>query len=320
MPEAAGDASTFQIHTVQPYDLACVDREDSEHPFDLFHGFYLACAYPCLGAAQIGGRPVVASIRGIDGFEFNDAMSMAVLKQASWITSVSSDSLVRASKLVDLSGRSSLIVNSIAGENVPKWQLAPENSGVVGTISAFRQKKNIPLLATAYSMIDKGLRRKLLLVGEFLRAAGSQDFEAASAFDGLADGLGITTEVERTGLLPHEEAVANLVRMRVFALSSDHEGLPNAILEAAAAGVPIVATAVDGVKDTFEANREALLVEPGDPQALASALSSVLADDSLALALSRGALQASARFTPERERDAYLSLYAKLIGCKVASA
>ena len=112
-----------------------------------------------------------------------------------------------------------------------------------------------------------------------------------------------------TGFVEHDRVLECMTQMRVFALPSNHEGLPNAVLEAAAVGVPIVATAVDGIKDVFEPGCEALLVPPRDPDALASALERVLGDDNLALALSQGALAAAARLTPDKERDSYLCLY-----------
>ena len=64
----------------------------------------------------------------------------------------------------------------------------------------------------------------------------------------------------------------------VFTLASAHEGLPVAVMEAFAAGLPVVATAVGGVPEQVVDGREGLLVPPGDHLALAEALVTVARD------------------------------------------
>ena len=76
----------------------------------------------------------------------------------------------------------------------------------------------------------------------------------------------------------------------VFALPSSTEGLSNALLEAMAAGLAVVATAVGGAVDLIEDGRSGRLVAPGHPIALRDALVAVLADP----ALRRGSAQARA--------------------------
>src|SRR5262249_28125858 len=84
--------------------------------------------------------------------------------------------------------------------------------------------------------------------------------------------------------------------MDVFVLSSREEGIPNALLEAMAAGRPSVATAVGGTPEVLEDGRTGWLVPAADPQALAGALARTLADP--ADAGRRGA--AARRATEER--------------------
>jgi glycosyltransferase involved in cell wall biosynthesis len=107
--------------------------------------------------------------------------------------------------------------------------------------------------------------------------------------------------------------------MRVFVLSSDHEGMPNAVLEAAASGMLIVATAVDGAKDLLTHGLSALLVAPGDRPALTEAITALLTDETLARTLGRTARAAVHRLTPAIERDHYVALYARLVAPAVRS-
>jgi glycosyltransferase involved in cell wall biosynthesis len=65
----------------------------------------------------------------------------------------------------------------------------------------------------------------------------------------------------------------------VSVLSSRHEGLPCSVVESLAAGVPVVATAVDGTPEVIRPGTNGDLVPPGDSAALARAVLAILADD-----------------------------------------
>jgi glycosyltransferase involved in cell wall biosynthesis len=98
----------------------------------------------------------------------------------------------------------------------------------------------------------------------------------------LADELSVRDHVDFAGYVTGE-ALASIYRTAdVFALpTSLPEGFPTVILEAMAAGLPIVTTAARGPADHLVEGRNALFVPPHDPPALASALSRLLADDGL---------------------------------------
>ena len=64
--------------------------------------------------------------------------------------------------------------------------------------------------------------------------------------------------------------------MDLLVLPTWREGFPNAILEAAASGVPVVTTLVTGARDAVQHNRTGLLVPPGDCPALAAAIEQLL--------------------------------------------
>src|SRR5207244_2659936 len=73
----------------------------------------------------------------------------------------------------------------------------------------------------------------------------------------------------------------------VAVLSSLSEGSPNALLEAMAANVPVVATKVGGVPEIVTDGESALLVRPGDAQSMAHALQRLLTEPGLAEALAK---------------------------------
>jgi len=93
-----------------------------------------------------------------------------------------------------------------------------------------------------------------------------------------------------------EDLPALYADLDVVALTSRNEGTPVCLLEAMAAGVPVVATAVGGVGDVVRHGETGLLVPPGDPGALAAAMAALLGDperrSSLGLAGRRAAYPA----------------------------
>ena len=98
------------------------------------------------------------------------------------------------------------------------------------------------------------------------------------------------------GWVSGDEKIGRLARADLFVLPSHGEGMPIAILEAMAVGLPIVATDVAGIPDMVRDGQEGLLVPPGDVPALAAAIASLLGDRELRRSIGG---RASARVTEE---------------------
>jgi glycosyltransferase involved in cell wall biosynthesis len=92
------------------------------------------------------------------------------------------------------------------------------------------------------------------------------------------------------------------------------EGMPNVVLEAMSLGTPVVATEVGGVPELIKDQESGLLVPASDPAALAGAVCSLWADPSLALYLARNALVRVQDYSPEKQTQRLLDLYAKVLG------
>lgn len=97
--------------------------------------------------------------------------------------------------------------------------------------------------------------------------------------------LGIQESVEFLGL--RADITDLLQKSWGFALPSRWEGMPNALLEAMACGLPCVATRVSGSEDIIEHDHNGLLVEPENPEEMALALRRILEDTDLALRLGK---------------------------------
>jgi|GEM_PF-1886099 len=295
-----------------------VRQLDERYAFDLFHGFFLSALYPCVAAASRPGRkrPIIASIRGSDVTNLLDAPFMrstilAGLRKATWITSVNQQYLDRVAQDVPIAGRASVIRNGIelpAGQT--PWRLAAANRGVVGTVGQFRKVKDIPLLVRAYARVAPALRQRLLLAGYFAPADASE----AQWTQRLIEEFDLDPQVTVTGRFEHGAVFEHLRAMHVYVQASAFEGLPNAVLEAASLGVPLVTTAVGGLVEILEDGVSALLTPHGDPASLGAAIARVLADDALAQRLAAGAQAVAAQLSVAHERAAWLALYAQLLG------
>jgi glycosyltransferase involved in cell wall biosynthesis len=111
--------------------------------------------------------------------------------------------------------------------------------------------------------------------------------------------------------LGHRDDVpARLADADVFVLPSRSEAFPNALLEAMAAGLPIVTSGVGGMLELVDDGRTGLLVPPGDPAALADRMCRLMSDATLASSLGRAAhVEAVTRYSFDRMVAAFEHIY-----------
>lgn len=111
-----------------------------------------------------------------------------------------------------------------------------------------------------------------------------------------------------------ERVAEHLRQADIFVLPSRSEGLSNALLEAMASGLPVVATSIPGNVDVITNGRDGLLVAVDDPEALASACAGLLADRSRREELGRAArMTVEARYSLDRVARDYRALYRTLV-------
>ena len=143
-----------------------------------------------------------------------------------------------------------------------------------------------------------------------LECAGSGD---ARAIERRAAQLGIADRVTLREWIDPAQRDELLARASVFVLPSHAEGLPVSLLEAMAAGCPVIASAVGGVPDLVVDGVNGLLVPPGNAEALALAIHRVLRDPALAAQLSRcGRETVALRYAPEQSLAPLEAVYQQL--------
>jgi glycosyltransferase involved in cell wall biosynthesis len=143
----------------------------------------------------------------------------------------------------------------------------PADRLVIGTVARLVQRKGIDVLLRAFARVLPNHCAQLIIIG---------DGPLSDGLHALAKDLRIDRSVTWLGLQADPEKW--LRAMDVFAFPSRLEGSPNAILEAMATGLPIVATAIGGVVDLIQEGVTGVLVPPDDPDMLAAALARLARD------------------------------------------
>jgi len=169
---------------------------------------------------------------------------------------------------------------------------------VIGTVAGLRAVKNLSRLVEAVASLDRPAR--LVIVG---------DGPERPAILAAAERCGIGDRLVMPGFL---KAPARYIGLfDIFALSSDSEQAPIALIEAMAAGLPVVAPRIGDIPAMLSIDNAALLSAPGDTGALGVALARLAADPAL-----RDRLGAANRKRAEADygEDAMLRRYMALYG------
>lgn len=143
------------------------------------------------------------------------------------------------------------------------------------------------------------------------------------ALEARAGALGIGDAVQFLGRRPPEEIAAWMGRSALLAAPSvmardgDAEGLPNVVVEAAASGLPVVASAHEGIPEAVDDGRSGFLVPEGEPESLARRIAALLADQDLRRRMgAAGRALAEERFDAVRQMRLLEARYDALLGTR----
>ena len=175
---------------------------------------------------------------------------------------------------------------------------APHPAPVIGTVAALRPEKNLPRLLEAFAKVIERRPARLVIVG---------DGPELPALKARAEELRVTRHVRFAGACPQPEKL--LPSFAVFALSSNTEQMPLSVLEAMAAGRPVVATDVGDVRQMLCEENSPFVVAPEVP-ALAEALVTLLDNPNRARMIGEAnARRARQGFDQSRMFSAYGTLF-----------
>jgi glycosyltransferase involved in cell wall biosynthesis len=176
-----------------------------------------------------------------------------------------------------------------------------KNFIVVGTIAGLRSEKNLPRLVRAVAAAGPNVR--LAIAGE-----GPQ----RSVIEEQAVRLGIADRLFMPGFL--KEPARYIGNFDIFALSSDTEQCPIALVEAMAAGLPVAATDVGDIADMVAKDNRPFIVPADEEEALAAAIRRLASDQHLRTTLGEAN---AARAASEYQESTMFARYRELYGTAV---
>jgi glycosyltransferase involved in cell wall biosynthesis len=171
-------------------------------------------------------------------------------------------------------------------------------------------EKGYPVLLRSFARLcAQGLAAQLCIAGS------GPDLEKLTA---LAAELGIQDSVVFLGV--RDDVPELLAAADILVHAAHFEGMPNVVMEAMHAGLPVVATAVDGACELIEDGVDGVLVQPGDERALAEAVDEVLSDPVRMERMGRLASEKMRTgFSVEKMVDRYESLFAGRLAARGAA-
>jgi len=154
-----------------------------------------------------------------------------------------------------------------------------ENDTVIGFVGRLVPAKGLAHLISAFADVRKEIDHvKLLIVGRGALLGSLQDMAAEKGLQGDIIFAGERSDIPGV-----------LSSIDIFAMSSEEEGLPNALLEAMSAARPSVVTTAGGMKEVVQDGVTGLIVPVGDPAALARAMKRLIIDKELSRAMGMAA-------------------------------
>lgn len=186
-------------------------------------------------------------------------------------------------------------------------------SKVVGTVGRLYPQKNHILFLDMVKIISEKYKHKNL---KFVIAGEGPLKKQLKKY---SQDLGIESKVVFTGLINNIQDILHATD--IFVLSSDWEGLPNAVMEAMASGLPCVVTDVGGNSELVVDGETGYVIPPNDPEAMAQKISYLLENDRLAIKMGvEGKKRMQEDFNMEKMIKTTEEIYEKMINGKVYHA
>lgn len=191
----------------------------------------------------------------------------------------------------------------VSRTQLPELRSLPRDLKLICSVANFRREKDYYTLVSAVKLLEKQLDKFQMIiigVGDYLPVLS------------LVKQLALQEKVSILG--KRDSAIDYIAASDVFVLSSYYEGLPVVLMEAAACGVPVVATKVGGVPEIVENNKNGFLIDPRSPEKFAKALFNLLTQDALYAKCSKHQLEKSRLFDSRKTAQQYMQVYKSLVG------
>jgi glycosyltransferase involved in cell wall biosynthesis len=175
------------------------------------------------------------------------------------------------------------------------FRIRPERIVVIPSARkiAMLQKRQALFLEAAAIVVDRVPEARFVIVGSpYTNSPRGPEYHRS--LDRLVRTLGLESRVTFTGF--RQDAIALMKLFRVLVLPSESEAEGSVLIEAMAVGVPIVASAVEGIPEIIEHGKTGLLIEGADAEEYANAIVRLLKDQAYARALGRAGRERAGRY------------------------
>ncbi len=280
-----------------------------------------------LFAGRFTGVPVACFLRGWTGenrrVRIYETLDRLVLHLAEQVVCLSENQAQRLMERRRIASRIHIVPNAIDLPDYSSEQIAkarrqvrelfglPFDCPLIASAGRLSPEKGVTVfLDAAAQLLGRYPKARFLVFGE---GALCGDLKLKSKRLGLGDHLFFAGFVPRLReFLPGLDVLVN---------PSFSEEIPNIVLEAMAAKIPVVATAVGGVPEIAGPDQGVLLVPPGNAKAITEAVSAILGDPLQARELAgRGRARVQRAYSPARQREQLYALYRELLSTQQTEA
>jgi glycosyltransferase involved in cell wall biosynthesis len=282
---SAQDAKLFEMPMRNRFDVRVARQlagRIEQERFELVHAHTPRSVLIGSLAAARAGVPLVYHVHSPASQDstrtlinwLNSATEKWSIRKASRLIAVSPslvDHMVRAGVPAE---QIKCVPNGVPGVPFDEQRQAPRGQWTLGTVALFRPRKGLETLLEALASLrgPMNLNVKLRAVGPFETKLYEKEVRRR------AEDLGLGDAIEWTGFV--RDVQEQFATIDVFVLPSLFgEGLPMVVLESLAAGVPIVATKVEGIPYAIRDGVEGVLVRPGDAHELAAGIQRIVAGE-----------------------------------------
>ena len=271
-------------------------RALNDEAFDVLHVHEPLVPGPSLTSLLVKLAPVVATFHSAG----ESGAYRAFSRQLKWIASridirvaVSKDAVELAHRYIG--GDYEILFNGIELGSVQRAESSARENAIF-FCGRHEPRKGLGILLQAHALLPSDVRL-------WIASDGPETAELKSRF-------GHDQRIEWLGRISDEEKYERLARAAAFcAPSLRGESFGIVLLEAMAAGTPVVASDIDGYRNVATHGKDALLVPPNDHEALASALARVIADSRLATSLTSNGATHAETFSMDLLAAKYVDLY-----------
>jgi glycosyltransferase involved in cell wall biosynthesis len=306
----------FDLRIVKQLAKLCRDED-----YDLIHAHTPRTALVGRLAARRAGVPFVYHVHSPAGRDSTRRVFNWVNAAAEWAAVRGADQLITVSPSLReyMIGRRipaeriTCVPNGVPASSFLVERRAPSGTWTLGTVALFRPRKGVEVLLEALAVLrSRNLNVRLRAVGGFETNIYKADVL------GLAERLDLAEAIDWIGFTRNVNR--ELAKMNLFVLPSLFgEGLPMVVLEAMAAGLPVVASHVEGVPAAVVHRETGLLVEPGSVSQLARSIEEIIAGELDYAELGRGARQRhAALFSDTKMAEGVADVYRQVLATRAA--